>query len=167
MATIRTGGQRLTGPCGTAAVLEFVPAPDDPADWLATVATWWLHCPGQSPGWDTYLLSVVHLRPIDGAHEAVINVAGASHEVVLAALNPALGPVPNDNDTWQRLTPLNVVEQVQLPDDDTARELAALTARGVVDGTLWAEPPLSGQREPWHTSLIKTCAHLRGEVHAP
>jgi hypothetical protein len=29
----------------------------------------------------------------------------------------------------------------------------------------WVEPPLSGQKEPWHTVLIRSAAHLRGEPH--
>jgi hypothetical protein len=156
-------GAELSGPAGTATELLFhrVRGPQQ-----ATVAAWWLQCPGQSVAWDRFMLAVVHLRPLDG-EKAHIRVPGATHEVLLAALNPERKPRPTRPWTWQYLQPLNVVEQVQLPDDAAAAQLLGQAAQAVVDGVLWAEPPLSGQAEPWHTSMVKTSAHLRGEEHAP
>lgn len=140
--------------------------PDAPPEWSATVALWMLDCPGQSPAWRHYLLSVVHLRPVDDLPPAAVTVPGATHELIVCALDPMANPRPLLPGSWVRLTPTNVVEQVQLPDDETASVLADLAARAVVDGTLPAEPPLAGAREPWRTALIKTSAHLRGEPHA-
>ena len=158
-----TLGERLTGPAGSATKLEVHGAVGPQT---ATVACWWLHCPGQSPAWDRYLLAAMHLRPVDG-HEAVIRVPHATHEVMITALDPAPVPTPRDPSTWRHLRPINLQEQVQLPDDDTAVELLRLCAEQVVSGLLWAEAPLSGQVEPWRTSLVRTSAHLRGEEHAP
>lgn len=162
-----TTGETLTGPAGTAVEITYDPDTVDRPDQLATVTAWFLHCPGQSPAWEHYLLATVHLRPIEEVKPAVINVPGATHEVLLLALDPAKDPVPTDNLSWSYLRPYNLVEQVEVPDDDAARSLLRMCTQAVVDGVLWAEPPLSGQKEPWRTSLLKTAAHLRGEEHAP
>lgn len=133
----------------------------------SAVGVWFLHCPGQSPAWDRYLLSVIHLRPVKGAPPAHLAFPGASHEVVLFALDPRGNPRPEMPASWEPLTPWNVSEQVELPDDEAARVLGAKAATAVVHGMLPAEPALSGAREPWRTSMIRTSAHLRGEEHAP
>lgn len=159
--------ETIHGACGTATRLEYALEAHDPPDARGTVTAWWLDCPGQSPFWHVYLLSVVHLRPLDGVRPAVIGVPGATHELVVVALDPREPtPLMTDPTTWKYLTPVNVAEQLELPDDDAARYAAYLAAWGVVEGVLPAEPPHTGQREPWRTSLVKTAAHLRGEVHA-
>ncbi len=158
-------GREVTGPAGTAT--EIIAEAFDRPEQAATLATWFLHCPGQSPAWDSYMLSVIHLRTIEGVREPVIRFPGATHEVLLAALDPGSAPSVDNPDSWQLLMPINVEEQVELPDDEAAVRLAELAARAVVTGALWAEPPLSGQVEPWRTTLVKTAAHARGEEHAP
>jgi hypothetical protein len=158
-------GRVLEGPAGTATEV-IVTRPATKAQ-QATVASWLLHCPGQSPAWHHYLLATVHLRPIPGTPPPSITVPGATHEVMLAALDSAAHPVPERPDRWVMLRPMNAVEQVHLPSDGAAAELLEQAAKAVLAGVLPAEPPLSGQREPWHTSMIKTSAHLRGEEHAP
>lgn len=157
-------GRVLQGGAGTAT--EVLQHPKE-RRWPASVASWLLRCPGQSPAWEHYALDVVHLREVPGAPAPVVSVPGATHEVILAALDPELQPEPTNPVKWSRLHPLNAVEQVQLPDDDAAVGLLAMCAQAVVDGILPAEPPLSGQVEPWRSTLIKSAAHLRGEEHAP
>lgn len=161
-----TTGRVLSGPAGTATELIFKGKPERP-DWEATLGKWFLHCPGQSPAWDCYGLSMIHLREIKGVPPAIIRLPHATHEILLMAYDPDANPVATDVRTWRKLTPINLMEQVQLPSDDAARELLASCALEVIRGNLWAEPPLSGQVEPWRTVLIKTSAHARSEVHAP
>lgn len=157
-------GRLHVGAAGAAS--ELLKASDfDRPDEAACVACWWLHCPGQSIAWEHYVLSVVHLRDLPGVPPAVIRLPHATHEVHLAALDPKNAD-PYDTDTWVRLQPYNLIDQVQVPSDDDASELAHLCAREVAEGRLWAEPPLSGQVEPWRTVLIRTSAHMRGEPHA-
>lgn len=154
----------LAGAFGEA--IETIVDEHDVPDTTATVASWFLDCPGQSPAWRHYALSIVHLRPIEGVRSATVTVPQATHEVLLVAMNPKVDVRPDDPMTWQFLTPVNVCEQVQLPDDKAAADLLELAARSVVDGILPAEPMLAASREPWRTVLIKTAAHLRGEEHA-
>lgn len=158
-------GDVLTGSFGTATQL-LVDEPGTPAQ-AATVAMWFLHCPGQSLAWDRYALSVVHLRMLPGVPPARILVPCATHEVLLVAYHPQADPQPTDPESWRILTPVNVHEQIELPSDEDAADLLRHAAQAVVDGVLPATPPLSGQVEPWRTALIKSAAHLRGEEHAP
>lgn len=161
-------GLWVGGEAGTATELCVTRGRRDRVDQSASLSTWFLRCPGQSIAWDAYLLSVIHLRPITGEmHPPVIRVPHATHEVMLIALDPRLKPDPVRPRTWRHLTPVNLEEQVELPDDAEAVTLLRLCARQVVDGYLWAEPPLSAQVEPWRTVLIKSAAHARGEEHAP
>lgn len=159
-------GKSFAGLAGRADEVIFEGEPDQP-DWQATLGLWFLTCPGQSPGWENYVLSVIHLRPIDGVPPAHIRVAGATHEVMVVAIDPEYSPVPTDPSSWHFLWPLNVEEQVHLPNDQAAKQLIEDSARAVTIGVLPAEPGLAGAVEPWRTTLIKTAAHLRGETHAP
>lgn len=159
-------GRILKGPAGTATEVLMEGKRATP-DQTATLSTWFFDCPGQSPFWDNYLLSIIHLRPIEGVKPADIRVPGATHEVLLLALDPNKKPQATKLKSWSWLLPMNLCEQVELPDDKAAVVLLAQVAGAVVDGRLWAEPPLSGQKEPWRTVLVRTAAHHRGEEHAP
>jgi hypothetical protein len=158
-------GREYSGPAGRATEILRQGEPDRP-DWVATVSCWFLECPGQSPAWSHYVMWVIHLRDLDDVPPAHIEIPGATHELVVAALDPDYNPKALRLSPWRFLRPLNVQEQVQLPNDETARKLASIAVQAVVNGTLPAEPALSGAVEPWRTSLIRTSAHLRGEEHA-
>lgn len=157
-------GERFAGPAGTAT--EIMLGPDDPqtVDQGATIAIWFVEAPGQSPAWRYYALTVIHLRPIRGqTRPPVVTELGATHELMLYACDPELDPTPDDVQTWAPLMPINVVEQFKVPDDTAARSLLRRAAEAIVAGDLWAEPPLSGQTEPWHRTISDTSAHYRGE----
>lgn len=159
-------GTMFSGPAGSAVEVVMRGKPDRP-DWEATLAVWFIDCPGQSPAWRHYLLSIIHLRPIEGVKPAIIRFPHATHEVLVAALDPTKNPRPLKPKSWSLLRPINVMEQVQLDNDDQARQLARDAAWATANGVLPAEPPLAGAIEPWRTALIKTAAHARGEAHAP
>lgn len=160
-------GRQLNGPAGKATELINEPAPGDPPDWQASVAIWFLDCPNQSPGWRHFILGCVHLRPIEGVKTALVNEPGATHEIILYALDPATHPEPLNPDTWGRLEPLNLIQQIIVPSDGLASEILDSCAQQVVDGYLWAEAPLSGQSEPWKTQLLILAEHARGEHATP
>jgi|SRR2546429_6517914 len=156
---IRLGSYR-TGAAGSARELLRDHEPSDPKDWLATIGTWFIDAPNQSPAWRHYVLSAVHLRPIDGVKQAVVKEPGATHEFLLLALDPAKHPDPQDPDTWSFLQPFNLVQQLTLHDDAVAARLLDLCATEVAHGRLWAEPALSGQVEPWRSYLKHWGAEL-------
>lgn len=156
------------GERGPAGVAVHVMLDDDLLEnpsWVATVSQWFITCKGQSPMWEHYILGMVHLREIPGGAPAKINIPHATHEIILYALDPDKNPVANDHNTWRPLIPLNFTLQVELPSDSAAAYLTDQCARAVVNGQLWAEPPLAGQKEPWMTTVLQSAAHLRGEVH--
>lgn len=157
-------GRVWTGRAGKAT--EVIIDKAGTVDETATLAVWFLHAPGQSAAWDKYLMSVIHLRHIDGGtREPVISAPHATHELLVAALDPSMEPVA-EQARWACLTPLNVMEQFEVPTDADAVRLLELSVRAVLAGWLWVEPPLSGQVEPWRSTVVRTSAHLRGEVHA-
>jgi hypothetical protein len=156
-------GERIGGEAGTGTEIRPVFEPSDPPAQHATVTCWFLDCPRQSVGWDHFLLSVVHLRTIYGAPPAYRSSPGTTHEVLLVALLREVDPKATDPSSWKFIQPINLSHQVRLPSDDEARELGRMSAVAVVEGRLWAEPPLSGQTEPWASMLEATAAHLRGE----
>lgn len=143
----------LSGPAGTAheQFIEFESS--DQPDHRRTVASWFIRAPRQWVAWDCYLLSVVHLRPVKDAKPAVILESGATHEFLLVALDPGKQPRAGDPKSWFHVTPMNLEQQLRLPSDETAAALLAWCAREVVEGRLWAEPPLSGMVEPWRGTL--------------
>lgn len=155
----------LVGPSGRAQNILVEPKDIKYPDHNATLATWFITAPGQSLFWPNFLLAIYHLRDMEGVRPAVKTYEGVTHELVLAALNPDKNPQPLNIETWQHLRPINFLIQLELPSDEKAKELLALAAHAIVDGVLWAEPPLSGQQEPWRSSMLRTAAHLRGEAH--
>jgi hypothetical protein len=159
---IRTGWD-VVGAAGRATEIVIELEESDPPDVAGTVAAYFFDCPGQSPAWRHYHMSVIHLRPIPGVKPATVERAGATHEVMLFALDPAKRPAPDDMSTWSYLRPTNFVGQLRLEDDDEARTVARLLARAIAEGALWAEPPLSGQREPWESQLRRLEEHSAGE----
>jgi hypothetical protein len=146
-------GDRITGPAGVSQQLLVTPDPSDPPDWTSSIGTWFIDAPGQSPAWRHYMLSAVHLRPIDGVKPAVISEPGATHEFMMLAMDPEKNPDPLDPKTWSFLRPCNLTEQVTLPNDAAAGNLLGICATRVAAGILWAEPMLSGQVEPWRSFL--------------
>jgi len=149
---IRLGSFRR-GVAGTAQELIVNVDAGDPLAWVSGIGNWFIEAPNQSPAWQHYLLSGVHLRPIEGVKPAVIAFPGATHEFMMYALAPDRKPEPLDDSTWSFLTPHNLSEQFTARDDATAAKLLELCATSICFGRLWAEPPLSGQVEPWRTYL--------------
>ena len=156
-------GQVHVGAAGRATEILHTLESSDKADVSATLGAWFLQCPGQSPAWQHYHLSIIHLRPIDGVKPAVIKREGATHEIMLAALDPKDNPVPDDICSWHWLSPLNFVGQLELPSDENAKTVLEILAHAVADGFLWAEPLLSGQKEPWESQLRQLEAHAKGK----
>jgi hypothetical protein len=93
---------------------------------------------------------------------------GATHEILVAAINPDGGSLTVDavhalwaaNRPIPYLLPINGADQFEATDDEMV-ELTSKLAWGVCVGAL--DPERGG----WLESEIKTLAHIRGEVHAP
>ena len=161
---------RYEGTFGTAERLDY--PTDRPAN-RASVATWLLTAPQAHPLWTQYALMVVSLAPFDGVPPAKLRFEGATHELLVVALQPDQRWTAErvESLSWPSLPyllPVNVCEQFTATDDEM-RALAAMAAQGVVHGLLWPETADAPDRvrEAWLESLVKTLAHVRGEEHAP
>jgi hypothetical protein len=60
----------------------------------ALVAMWVIEAPWAHPLWHSYILSLVHLRPDPGLAAPVVRREGATHELVLYALDAATNRGP-------------------------------------------------------------------------
>jgi hypothetical protein len=163
---------RVDGPYGFAERFPF-DATDPRA--AQTVAYWLITAPSFHPVWSQYVLACVRLDDdVEGFPPPNRKFDGATHEILLVALDPTDGPV--DMAAMDRyalsgqlpiLTPVNICEQFTATDAEM-RELAQLAAHGVVAGAL---NPETGDaptriREQWLSAMVKTLAHIRGEEHA-
>jgi hypothetical protein len=158
-----TFGECLNGVAGSAVEL-ITEGPMDRPEHGATLSAWFLRCPNQSPAWDCYMLTVIHLRPIPGSSPAEIERAGATHQMLLIALAPDKKPVPGDPDSWQFLHPVNLSYQAVFRSDADAVEALRTCAKEVVDGRLWAEPPLSHMIAPWDQFIEERNNAPRGQL---
>jgi hypothetical protein len=161
---------RLEGPHGRA----FRVALPVRADTAETVCYWVITSPWWHPLWAQYSLGVVRLRPgVPGFPDPVLKFEGATHELIVVALNPEFGPwnerkVVEADYALPYLEPVNIAEQFTATDDEMAM-LAGLCVLGVLTGHLNPETSdaPTAIREAWLTSMVRTLAHLRGEEHAP
>jgi hypothetical protein len=112
------------------------------------------------------MLTVVHLRPVEGVRPATLHFPGAGHEFLLVALNPR-HPVHGNEDPAGHLTPVNVcVQEAGLTDGQAVAICDGLAAM-VVSGQLPAEPALSGgAQEPYKRVIRASAQHLREGLHA-
>lgn len=144
----------LQGEAGSAFLLPLEPYRAEHPEWSATLASWFFILPRQSPAWDKYQLSVVHLREAPGVPPAVLNYPGAEYEIHFWALDPQLHPAFDVLETWRYLEPTNYVSQFGGVTDEKAIEACEEMARHLVRGHLPAEPQgIHGARELWKTYL--------------
>lgn len=161
------------GPFGAAVRLGIDPA----LDGAGTTVTWWLLQGLWHPLWPQFVLSVVNLREVDGMPPAQLRFPGATHELMVVALNPGDPLRLHDIETLESggfrgvggyLTPIDVVHQFEATDEEMTH-LAELCARACTLGVLTpsTDEARAVLREQWLTSCVRTLAHMRGEVHAP
>lgn len=130
-----------------------------PGDSTTTCARRVLRCEWAHPMWEYWLVSSVHLRDVPDHRPATLQFPGATHEVLIAALNPD-HPLPTGAGTARLLQPLDVVQHVTLDDDSQAVDLTKLVVEACCAGRM---SPDSDFRRAWETVLTSTAAHLRGE----
>lgn len=132
-ATKDFGDPDLTGYAGDAWMMDL-PLKRKTPDGNGTLAAWQMTIPGAHLCWHSYALSVVHLRPIEGARPAVLHYPEAAYELVLLALDPdqPLSDPKKPDFRLHFLSPSNLTIQLHGITDGQAQGLArALTAEFV------------------------------------
>lgn len=132
-----------------------------------TVDGWLLHAPGAHPLWAYWTICTIHLRPITGVKAAHTRLPGATHELMVVALNPdvplpRLDAVGRGQASFSFLTPIDVVEQFIVTDDAQAAQVCELAVRACVDG--FASPDQDWRRW-WTGAIAETARHLRDGRH--
>jgi hypothetical protein len=102
----------------------------------AEVAEWVVEAPWAHPVWHSYVLVVIHLRPMPGPAVKLF-LDGATHEVWVLALDP-------DSSREKMITtgemvplrPMNFAAQIIEPSDDAAAARIEKTVRSICDGKL-------------------------------
>lgn len=95
--------------------------------WIASAA--YAH-----PLWSHYVIMCIALRDVPGVPTAKVNLKGATHEVMVFALDPDRRPAVNDMP--RMLQPANFVAQFIEPDDLSAAARVQQAVQDVIDGTL-------------------------------
>lgn len=133
-----------------------------PADHATCVSYWLLHVPGAHPFWGWYTVTGVHLRGLMDGEPAKLQFEGATHEIMIWAVDPEPGDPPLDPEKIRRLTPVNLVQQFTLPDDATMVKLVGIAAEAFVRGL---ESPDTDYRSRTESALAVTAEHLALGCH--
>lgn len=100
----------------------------------ASIDGWIVEALWAHPMWHSYILSAVHLRAIEGFPPAVINLPGATHEVMLYALDPQHTP---QLDRFPKvLTPPNFFGQWIAESDEAAAKKVEACVDEIIAGEL-------------------------------
>ncbi len=95
--------------------------------WIASAA--YAH-----PLWSHYTIMCVALREVPGLPKATVGLDGATHEILVFALDP--GTKPAVDDVPRILHPINFAGQFVAADDISAAALVQQAVQDVIDGTL-------------------------------
>lgn len=147
-----------------AKVWLVTPTPACAAKSQACLETWLVHYPGIHPFWSWWAVSVCSLADMPGLPPAQIRLDGASHEVIIVALNPEAGE-PNVDDQFDALpwmSPPELCHQVKRLTDDQARRLVGQLCRAFADGV---SAPDGDYRSRNEALLTGTAAHLAAGLH--
>lgn len=122
--------------CDVAKWAQHAPRPDQDS----CIGSWVIECPGAHPLWHSYLLTVVHLRPISGMTTAFY-LDDATHEIWLHALLPeapraVLIEGRATSGGSYVLTPINYASQFIEIRDDLALERVRKAVEDVCFGKL-------------------------------
>lgn len=108
----------------------------------SSIAQWLIEAPWAHPIWHSYVLSLIHLRPLGERSDAslITYLKGATHELVLYALDPELKREGALNDcrlvARACLSPKNYADQLIAPDDAAAAERIRAAVQDIIDGRL-------------------------------
>lgn len=161
------------GPRGTAVKIDIDPTLSGAS---TTVACWLLNGDWH-PVWGQFVITVVTLADLPDVEPAKLQFPGATHELLVVALNPGSPPVKHKAAALAKggfagvggfLTPVDVVHQFTATDEEMVR-LVELCVKACVDGAMTPSTDDAREtlREGWLSACVKTLAHMRGEEHAP
>jgi hypothetical protein len=99
-----------------------------------SLKSWVVQAPWAHPLWSCYAVLCVALRDVPGVPAAKINLPGATHEVLLYALDPDHTPAVDEKP--RPLIPVNFAGQFIEPSDEAADARIERAVQDVIDGKL-------------------------------
>lgn len=108
-----------------------------------------LHRPDAHPIWHTYMLSIVHLRPISEAPPAILRFSDSSHEIAILALDPDCSPYPHVARSVRPLMPPNLAHQIRGRTDQTALTLFGAFVTALSSGELNPDTDACSSQIEW------------------
>jgi hypothetical protein len=119
----------------------------------ASLDVWLVEARWAHPLWHSYLIPLVHLRPMPDGRKTILYRDDATHEFWVYALDPGQPRLPALTDAKPSvLTPVNFAAQLVQPSDDSARALI----EGAVDLILSGElNPDTDARRQWEALFGK------------
>lgn len=102
------------------------------------ICEWIVYAPWSHPIWPYVCVIGLHLRHIDGMPDATIHLRGATHEIMVWAMDPDKYPPHLDGagPKGRFLHPCNFAGQFIEPSDDAARNRIETVVREICMGTL-------------------------------
>ena len=128
----------LEGPHGRAWRCDLVAIRESlklSVDQDATVCAWVIDAPWAHPIWRSYMVAAIHLRPTKALPNPKVNLEGATHEVLVYALDPGREP-DLLSPASTRLVPANFAGQWAAVSDLEAEEKISGCVREIVYGEL-------------------------------
>lgn len=113
----------------------------------ATLVGWIIEVPWAHPLWHSYVLWLIHLRPMADGRPTLTYLPDASHELHLSALDPdkPRSPVIAGDAGPSVLTPMNFAAQMRKYTDSDAIDRINCAVRDVVDGRLHPDTDFRSQ----------------------
>lgn len=99
-----------------------------------TLPSWVVYAPYAHPIWGYYAILCVALRHVEGVPPAKVMLEGATHEVIVMALDPDFVPAVDAMPRY--LWPANFCGQFIEPSDMAASARVRQAVQDVIDGTL-------------------------------
>lgn len=125
----------ITGPHGRAWRIDPVARANGRPD--AGVVAWMVEAPWAHPAWHSYAIVLISLRPIEGLPDPKIYRDGATHEMVVFALNPDESRQATlDGGVFRQLTPCNFAGQFIEIEDGYAMQRIECAVLEIIHGQL-------------------------------
>ncbi|HEY8947993.1 MAG TPA: hypothetical protein VIM56_03815 [Rhizomicrobium sp.] len=104
----------------------------------ASLGTWLIEAPWAHPIWHSYVIALIHLRPLTDVSPPKINMDGATHEFWLWAANPEVPREPfiRGQAGHPIMWPVNFGSQIRSSNDEAAIKLMEHAIGEIVGGRL-------------------------------
>jgi hypothetical protein len=122
------------------------------------LARWLLHCPYLHPAWTHWLISLIHLKPVDGLPDAYKLDPTCEYELAVFAVDPACTPDADDVTSIWLLSPACIEVQFGGVADRNAIAVAESCLLACIGGGLAPDEEL---RASWYASVQAELVRIR------